>query len=377
MPEQEERSITTKSLADVVYQIFEIFQRERLFIVLILALSIITFIVYPYPQIAMWVGFMLAAYSAIANDSIQTIGTFISSNSHRKWWKLWLFMGLVFVITVTYSWITFNGDVSYQRLQTKGFHEAPTSFSFLQLAAPIILLILTRLKMPVSTTFLLLSSFTTKPGAIQDVIFKSLSGYFVAFFLAIIVWFVIARIVGNLFKGKTAHPIWVVLQWITSGSLWSVWIMQDAANVAIFLPRSLSLTQFTFFAGFIFVGLGLLFYLKGDKIQGIVNEKTGVTDVRAATLIDFVYAIILFFFKEQSEIPMSTTWVFIGLLGGRELAISMIRHMSNRRKDGRKAALFQIGRDALFAGIGLTVSLLLAIAINDVVRNEFLELIGF
>ena len=34
----------------------------------------------PYPQIAMWVGFLFAAYAAVANDSIQTLGTFIASN---------------------------------------------------------------------------------------------------------------------------------------------------------------------------------------------------------------------------------------------------------------------------------------------------------
>ena len=42
----------------------------------------------PYPQIAMWVGFLFAAYAAVANDSIQTLGTFIASNQDRKWWVL-------------------------------------------------------------------------------------------------------------------------------------------------------------------------------------------------------------------------------------------------------------------------------------------------
>ena len=38
----------------------------------------------------MWVGFLLAAYSVIANDSVQTLGTWIASNSERfKWQHLW------------------------------------------------------------------------------------------------------------------------------------------------------------------------------------------------------------------------------------------------------------------------------------------------
>ena len=137
--------------------------------------------------------------------------------------------------------------------------------------------------MPVSTTFLLLNAFSTKTSAIIGVLGKSLSGYFLAFFTALIVWLLVSKFVNKYFRGKP-HKIWVILQWITSGMLWSVWIQQDAANIAIYLPRSLSAWEFVAFAGYIFIGLGLLFYLKGDKIQGIVDEKSGVTDVRANLL---------------------------------------------------------------------------------------------
>ena len=98
--------------------------------------------------------------------------------------------------------------------------------------------------------------------------------------------------------------------------------MQDAANIAVYLPRSLSFGEFAGFAGALFVGLGLLLYYKGGRIQKIVTEKSVVTDVRFATLVDFVYCIILFYFKLYSQVPMSTTWVFVGLLCGRELAIT-------------------------------------------------------
>ena len=39
------------------------------------------------------VGFCLSAYSVIANDAIQTLGTFIASNTKRSWFVLWLFAG--------------------------------------------------------------------------------------------------------------------------------------------------------------------------------------------------------------------------------------------------------------------------------------------
>ena len=37
------------------------------------------------------------------------------------------------------------------------------------------------------------------------------------------------------------------------------------------------------------------------------------------------------FFKELNDLPMSTTWVFVGLLCGRELAIAT-HHKTNLRK---------------------------------------------
>jgi hypothetical protein len=364
--------ITSRKLSKKTYSIFDVVREERAFMALILSLVVISAILAPHPHLAMWFGFGIAAYSAIANDSIQTIGTFIASNRERKWWYLWLYMGLIFVATVSYSWIVYDGDVSHQRLASKGFSEAPSAFSFLQLAAPIILLVLTRFRMPVSTTFLLLSTFSTSADSIKGVLGKSLIGYFIAFGIAMLVWFSIAKFVRKRLKGKPAKW-WLPAQWITSGALWSVWIAQDAANIAVYLPRSLSPAQFAAFTIFIFLGLGLLFYLKGDRIQSIVNEKAGVTDIRAATMVDIVYTILLFYFKQMSTIPMSTTWVFIGLLGGRELAISITKSRKKNRRKSTRRALRMIGKDMLYALIGLLVALILSLAINEEVRNELFD----
>ena len=56
-----------------------------------------------------------------------------------------------------------------------------------------------------------------------------------------------------------------------------------------------------------------IFWERGGKIQKIVYSKTGTRYTRSATIIDFVYAIILLYFKQYNDIPMSTTWVFVGL----------------------------------------------------------------
>jgi hypothetical protein len=351
----------------------DLLQREGQFLALIGFSFLIIAMTYDKPGIARWIGFLLAGYAAVANDSIQTIGTFIASNKDKPWWMLWLFMGGIFLATVTYSWVNFGGDVSYGRLTSKGFEHAPTSFSFLQIAAPVFLLILTRLRMPVSTTFLLLSSFASNSSSIGKILVKSLSGYFIAFGVAILVWFTTSRLLKRWIDSGPAHPAWRVGQWATSGLLWSVWLMQDAANIAVYLPRSLTFLEFLGFSLPIFFGLGLLFRMGGERIQQIVDEKSSVVDVRAATIIDLIYAIILYIFKIHSEIPMSTTWVFLGLLGGRELAMSM-RGVGDR---GTVGALKLLGKDASYAFIGLLVSLLVAMAVNDTVRTGIIESLGF
>jgi len=333
---------------------------EHSFLTFICVSFIAVMFVTPYPQYAMWAGFLFAAYAAIANDSIQTIGTFIASNQDKKWWVLWIFIGGIFFFTMFYSWINFGGDVSHGRLTSKGFEIAPTEFHFLQIAAPIFLLILTRLRMPVSTTFILLTSFAATPAAVGGVLAKSMSGYILSFLMGLIFFLIVAKASKKYFTGEAKFG-WTIAQWITSGTLWSVWLMQDAANIAVYLPRSLNTVEFIGFTTIVVIGLGLLLYHKGGRIQKIVTEKSVVTDVRFATLIDLIYCVILFYFKLHSKVPMSTTWVFIGLLAGRELGMAIM-------KTGDKSIwnAIKLGfKDMSYALIGLVISIAIAIGVND------------
>lgn len=333
---------------------------ERNFLGFICIAFMLAMFATPYPHIAMWVGFLFAAYAAIANDSIQTIGTFIASNQDKKWWVLWIFIGGIFFFTMLYSWVTLSGDVSHGRLASKGFDVAPTEFHFLQVAAPIFLLILTRLRMPVSTTFILLTSFAATPAAVGGVLAKSMSGYVLSFLMGLFFFMLVARAAKKYFTGEAKFG-WTIAQWITSGTLWSVWLMQDAANIAVYLPRSMNTGQFMGFVSVVVIGLGLLLYYKGGRIQKIVTEKSVVTDVRFATLIDLIYCVILFYFKLHSQVPMSTTWVFIGLLAGRELGMALMKTGDNSIWKSIKLGL----KDMSYALIGLVISIAIAIGVND------------
>lgn len=366
------QKLRQKKLSKTTYSFFDLVRQEKHFIALVIALLALGAWVAPHPQIAMWFGFALASYSAIANDSIQTLGTFIAANTRRPWWQLWLFIGVVFVLTIVYSWWMYEGDVSYKRLSAKGLSQAPTQFSFWQLCTPIILLILTRMRIPISTTFLLLNVFATETGAIVGMLQKSLYGYTVAFVVAAIVWWSLSIVGRRIWQdsGKTS-AVWVALQWITSSMLWSIWVMQDAANIAVFLPRKLSVAALLGFVGSIFTGLGVLFYLRGDRMQHMVSEKADLTNTRAATAVNLVYMAVLFYFKNQSTLPMSTTWVFIGLLGGRELSISLSKRKATKRHKALKKCVKCIRKDLKHALIGLLVSIVLALLVNPTVREAF------
>ena len=117
-----------------------------------------------------------------------------------------------------------------------------------------------------------------------------------------------------------------------------------------------------------------MFYLRGDRIQKVVSEKSRVSDVRAATLIDLSYALILIYKLFISTVPMSTTWVFLGLIGGREIAINLAR--VKKGKKHKNKALKMIAKDFSFAAIGLIISVILASTVNEAIKNDLMNFFG-
>jgi hypothetical protein len=342
---------------------------QKNFYIALFFCAILAVLAAPFPHIAMWLGFSFAAYSVIANDSIQTLGTFLAANKKRSAWTIWLFVAGLLIVTTLVSWTQHTGDVTFERLTSKGFEQAPLSFSALQIMAPLFLLLLTRFAIPVSTTFLILSAFATSATSIYAVLQKSVSGYFLAFAASLALWLISSEWMRRL-EMKPAAKFWYPLQWITSGTLWSIWIMQDAANVAVYLPRQLGVGQLIVYLLILSCTLAFLLYNRGGEIQKVVEEKTDMEDIRQATLIDLVYAGVLYYFKVLSAIPMSTTWVFIGLLAGREMGIKL---RQARPRDWR-ATRKLIGKDLARVSLGLFVSVILAICINPVIRAELMGL---
>ena len=90
--------------------------------------------------------------------------------------------------------------------------------------------------------------------------------------------------------------------------------MHDVANIAVYLPRQLDISLLITVLVFFTVLLFYIFYIQGGPIQKVVLDKTGTRYARSATIINVIYAAVLFYFKELNDLPMSTTWVFVGLV---------------------------------------------------------------
>lgn len=310
-------------------------------------------------QIVMYLGFTLAAYSVVGNDSIQTLGTFLSSNEDKKWWVLWLFAGGILTSTLIYGYIAYGGDVSYGRLEK---YPIPEPFAWYFILPPIVLMLLTKTGIPVSTSFLILTFFNEKN--LTSMVTKSLMGYLVAFGVAIVLYLLISNILEKRFiRNKITskeRQIWTFLQWASTGFLWSQWLIQDFANIYVYLPRDINLPLLIISLVIILVMLAYIMYSRGGAIQNIVKSKTNTVDIRSATIIDFVYGIVLLYFKELNNVPMSTTWVFIGILAGREIAINFLL-----RKGKPKKKMFQsLGIDLAKVALGLVVSILLVFGVK-------------
>lgn len=307
-----------------------------------------------FSTIFMLTGFLLSLYACVSNDVIQTLGTFISSNRHRPRWAIWAFASIILVITLSYGWVVNDGDMAFGRLDRIPYIEV---FHWWHVLPPLVLLVLTRFGMPVSTTFLILSIFSSKM-VLGQMIVKSILGYLVAFIAAIILYFIISKKVEQYFINtdrKAAKRCWKwnSLKWVSTGFLWSQWIMQDVANLFVYLPRTIDFNGLLTILVIFVAALGFMMVNRGGEIQKIVKLKTNTKDIRSATIIDFMFAFILLYFKQMNNIPMSTTWVFVGLLAGREIAM----HYSIMHKKPKKVWK-HIFKDFTKVTIGLAVSVI-------------------
>ena len=307
------------------------------------------------------VGFGLAGWSVIANDSVQTLGTFIASKSKWfKWYTLAASASFMMAVVLIYGWWAYDGDISFGRLTRIPYQE----IQWYHAVAPGILLLLTRVGIPVSTTFLVLSAFASTV-VLEKMLLKSVVGYGLAAVAAYVCWIVISKVINEKFDEVTTEwkiAFWRNAVWVSSAYLWAAWLSHDVANIAVYLPRQLDISLLLIVVSYFTILLFYIFYIQGGPIQKVVLDKTGTRYARSATIINTIYAAVLYYFKELNDLPMSTTWVFVGLLCGRELAISTMN------KEYKFKYVFPlIGKDFVKMVFGLSVSVGIVLSIHYII----------
>ena len=319
------------------------------------------------PNVFQIIGFLLAAYSVVANDSLQTLGTYLSSNQGRtpKVVQMSFICGAAAAVLLI-GWSLHPsgggfGDPAWGRLEQ---FPLPENINWVYLLPQLAVLALTQWGAPVSTSFLVLSAFV--PSNATQLLLNSLSGYGMAFLLALVsygllLWWLEREVLSSKEQGNEANKVWFVLQWISTGWLWSQWLVQDMANIYIYLPRELSLGGMVLSVLMLCIGLCVLVAIGGGPIQGILQNKINTTDLRSATVIDTLFGSVLFWKANITTFPLSTTWVFLGLLAGREVAIRLRLKLSVSDDQPLHKIL---GNDMFKAAVGIVVSLIVAMAIQ-------------
>ncbi len=323
----------------------------------------------------MIIGFLLAAFSVVSNDSLQTLGTYISSNRQRTPRRIQMVFVCAITVTVLFlGWSLNQGEPAWGRLQS---FPVPETFTWAYIIPPIAVLALTAWGAPVSTSFLVLSSFV--PENIGRLLGSSLSGYVIAFSLGLTVWglgmWLLERWIFHRNQDlKEISTIWFATQWFSTGFLWSMWLIQDMANIFVYLPRNLDFFSMCVCTLILCIGLCMLIMIGGGPIQGVLRSKTNTSDLRSATVIDFMFGLCLLYEAFLSSFPLSTTWVFLGLLAGRELALRMkeLQQQTEFTNHTNGSLGLVIGSDIGKASVGLIVSLLIALGIQPLIAWSIL-----
>ena len=315
-----------------------------------------------------WLGVFFTMFSTMSNDSVQTLGTFITSNSKTSWLKMWLYIAILFIITLLLAWFLNDYRLDFNKLVLIPYHN---DNDFMHYVPPILLIILTYYKIPVSSTFLILSVFASQ-RAISIVLLKTLIGYTIGFGISYLLWRIILKFFKILLSNEGTEKrlrIWKKLQWLSTGILWVSWLTNNTSNIVVYLPRAFSVHDLILFLILGILFIGFTFYNHGGPIQKIVSEKKDITNIRSTSIINISFAFVIILLNKVSSAPMATTWVFIGILAGREWCIAQLENdgvltLKERYKRARKL----IFKDLILAGLGIAISLTFAMINNFYIK---------
>jgi hypothetical protein len=322
--------------------------------------------------------FTLTGLAVIGNDALQTLGPFLAANRGRTPRLLqWLWLATLLTLVLVQGWWRGAGDPAWGRLAS--FPEAPTTWTGLLPALSVLLL--TRCGAPVSTSVLVLTAFA--PASLGPLLRHSLVGYGAGLAAGLLAWGTLLLLNSQAGSGSRgaaqaepgtgsegsgplpvpqdtpgADGLWLSAQWLTTGWLWCQWLVQDLATIYVVLPRRLSAGAMAGSLVVLLVGLALILGENGGAIQQRLTRKSRSDDPRSTAILTAIYGLVLFGLGRLSSYPLSTTWVFLGLLGGRELALLRLEERSAR------VVLADLAGDLLRAALGLGLSVAVTLAVG-------------
>lgn len=267
-----------------------------------------------------WLLVVFTTYTIMANNCAQTIGMFIASNKGKSKFRIICFLSGIFITTLLVSWLFCDRRLDFYLL-----HDIPyNNLNVLLFLIPVLLFFLTKYKIPVSATFLIIPIFANR-NTIHSMITKTSVSYFVSFLISLFVWEFIytkRKYLIDVKNEKDINKIWFFLQFISTGIVWSVWLVLSSCNFVVFLPRVFELKELILIMFVGIVSICLILLDNGGKIQEIVNEKSDI-NIKSSVVFNFLFSFVMLFIQCVSKIPITSTWMFLGILAGRELAITV------------------------------------------------------
>lgn len=278
--------------------------------------------------VCMWAGFISVAPPALWNDSMQMLGPWYSTERKVPWYWSAIVLSVVTVGVHGYGWYYDAGDIAFNNLDKVPL---PTTYNpFHMLPGPMLLWATTKTA-PISNTMLVLGQFGSE-NVFGNVVWKSLQGLFwgslVSFVIFIFLRFL--RHVGifnNQFGAVLVNYIARPALTIATIILYGVWLKNDTAHFAVYLHRHLTVWEFWSVMAILVASIFALAYTGLGVARSFVDGGPGMTAEQSqeqvmphTTMLLLILAFVLYVMQPMMGVPMSSSIVFIGIVGCHNVA---------------------------------------------------------
>lgn len=273
-----------------------------------------------------WILTILTTYHIMANNAVQIIGMFVASNDKKDKLKIWLLLSVIFVLTVLISWLFFDKQLHFSLLNSIQYNE---NLSILLIFLPIILYFFTKKNIPISATFLIIPIFSNN-NTLQSMVVKTLISYFLSFTISFIFWYFLYIKYKNFIdiEKNNNKNRWIIIEYLSTAMLLGIWLVTSTCTFTIFLPRVFTIKYLILFIIVGIFSILVILYNDNTTIKKIIGNKSDI-NYKSGAIFNILFAMIMLSVQYISKIPITSTWVFLGVLAGRELAIAVSKKNNN------------------------------------------------